>query len=129
MITAPRALLGPLVAGAIVLAGCGPSDGAAESSPVAATADRLAEQTAAGDGCAATQTSAELRTLVGEIETLPEASRADVAAFLDSLEAQLTCDPEPEPEPEVTEPPPPDDDDKGRGKGRDKKDDDDEDDD
>lgn len=129
MIPSPRVLLGPLVAGLVVLAGCGaPDDGAAESNPVAATADRLAEQTAAGDDCAATQTAAELRTLVGEHETLPEASRAEVAAFLDSLEAQLAC--EPEPEPEVTEPPPDDDDTgEGRRKGRDKKDDDDEDDD
>lgn len=133
MISPVRASVSPLVAGLLVLAACGSPDQSTQQDSVAAVADRLAEQTAAGDDCGARETAAHLGALVAEEEQLPEASRAQVAEFLDSLDAQLQCEPEPTPveEPPTEEPPADEgkDDKPGKGKGRDRGDDDDDEDD
>ena len=117
-----RAFASPLVAGLLVMGACGTPEEGAQPDGVAAVADRLAEQTAAGDDCGARETAAHLRTLVAEEQQLPEASRTQVAEFLTALDAQLQCAPEPTPEkqPTVEEPPPDDgnDDKPGKGKGR-----------
>lgn len=129
-----RAFASPLVAGLLLVTACGAPEQDAQPDSVAAVAEQLAEQTAAGDDCGARQTAAHLRTLAAEEQQLPEASRAQVAEFLTSLDAQLQCEPEPEPtleEPIATEEPPDDqgrDDKPGKGKGRKGGDDDDEDD-
>lgn len=117
-----RVFASPLVAGLLVLAACGSPEEGSQADSVAAVADRLAEQTAAGDDCGARETAAHLRTLVAEEQQLPETSRTQVAEFLTSLDAQLACEPEPTlEEPIETEEPPEDqdrDDKPGKGKGR-----------
>lgn len=128
-----RAFANPLVAGLLVVAACGAPEDSTQPDDVATVADRLAEQTAAGDDCGARETAAHLGALVAEEEQLPEASRAQVAEFLASLDAQLQCEPEPTPveEPPTEEPPADEgkDDKPGKGKGRDRGDDDDDEDD
>lgn len=128
-----RAFASPLVAGFLLVTACGTPEQDAQPDSVAAVAEQLADQTAAGDHCGAQETAAYLRTLVAEEPQLPEASRAQVAEFLTSLDAQLQCEPAPDPtteEPAQTEEPPADqgdDDNPGKGKGRKGGDDDDDD--
>lgn len=126
----------PLVAGLLVLSACGRPEAEQATDSLAATADRLAEQTAAGDDCAAVDTAAQLRTRIAEDQQLSQPSREKVGQFLDTLAGELVCEPAPEPEPSQTptvEQAPDDkkEDNPGKGKGRGGRgdDDDDEDDD